>query len=90
MSLDEIRTQKALALLEFQEAEENVARLRKEKGDLALAFHGIATMIEQNSAIVEDKWEHVTVASACAAIRNVNEAKQQLAAALAKKQQFGL
>lgn len=43
MSVDEIRSQKALALLEFKEAEDELHQLEKEKAALAASFRQFAS-----------------------------------------------
>jgi hypothetical protein len=93
MSIDEIRNQKALALLEFQEAHETVARLVEERNNLALKFHDIAHLLEQenpNTTTLLPRYQTVTVDAALSAVETLGAARQQLAEASAKKKQFGL
>ena len=93
MSIDEIRSQKALALLEFREAEEEVVRLIKEKDRLGGAFHSIGAALQGPEDVTEAdlaRYAHATIAVASALARKLSEARKQLAEALAKKKQFGL
>ncbi len=93
MSIEEIRNQKALALLEFQEAQEVVARLVAEKDRLAMKFHDIAHFLQDdnpNATTLLPAYQHATVDAAQSAIETLAAARKQLAEASAKKMQFGL
>jgi len=94
MSLDEIRNQKALALLEFKEAEDNVARLEKQKASLVSQVHAFGVAIRELPDIPGEDFirnhQHLTAESAAALLRELQAARKQLGDATAKKDQFGL
>jgi hypothetical protein len=94
MSSDEIRTQKALALLEFKEAEEAVARLQKEKDTFIGGVTAFASAIRSVPGNPSDEfvqtYQHLTAEAAAELLRKLHVARSQLADAAVKKSHFGL
>jgi hypothetical protein len=94
MSLDEIRAQKAMVLLELKEAEETIARLNKERASFAQGLRLLASAMEQAPGCVlgtfDANYGHLTPEAAHAILSKLEEAWKQLAEATAKKEQFGL
>jgi hypothetical protein len=95
MSVDEIRSQKAMALLEFREAEEQVALLEKEKATFVSELHAFATAVEKLPGKPTGDWNgdvyhRLTSEAAYNICQRLHEARKQLADARAKILQFGL
>lgn len=91
MSIDEIRTQKALALLEFTEAGERTAQARKKKEEFVKRVRAFALAIEENkAATLESEFSGITVSAAQEVLAECEEAGSRYRAANAKKAQFGL
>jgi hypothetical protein len=94
MSIDEIRAQKAMVLLELKEAEEAIARLDKERAAFAQGLRLLASVMEQAPrgmrGTFDANYGHLTPAAAHEILSKLEEAWTQLAEATAKKEQFGL
>jgi hypothetical protein len=96
MSIEEIRTQKALALLEHQEAEDEVTRLNKARGSLVAKASQLAIAIDRVAdgtlllpELVHD-FEDLTMQRIQATLIELAEARERLTLAIKKKRQFGL
>jgi hypothetical protein len=92
MSTDEIRGHKAMALLEFKEAEESIEQLKKEKALLATEFQSIADLLRSGDIAADDleRRRGITVDAALVLVLKLKDAEKQLAEADIKKRQFGL
>jgi hypothetical protein len=88
MSADEIRTQKALALLEFTEAAEALRKLEEERDVMARNLSELAGDVLHGKR--NPKYAGLTAQAAFDLVERVNEAKRVLEAAFEKKKQFGL
>jgi hypothetical protein len=90
MSLEEIRNEKALALLEFKEAEDKLHELERQKTALANILREFATSLETEENAGMEMYQHISWQAACNLLRNLTEARKQFVAAKEKKKQFGL
>ena len=99
MSIDEIRQQKAFALLEFQEAQERLAAAAKELKDISARLDRLGNLVslEQQQPRMIDMpdlsspyWQFVTEESFRSAIAAYNEACEDLAQAVRKKKELGI
>lgn len=94
MSVEELRVQKALALLEFKEAgkrAEQLERQAKKVGDQIKEFGSLLAV--NPTCILEDdpaKFIHLNVTSVYDLVRRLKDAQAQLAEATHKKDLFGL
>lgn len=94
MTLEEIRTQKALALLEVKEAEDKATHLEKEREAFARELRSFASLIERMpdgilGTFIEN-YGHLTAAAAYEILVKLEAAKKQLIHAVAKKDEFKL
>jgi hypothetical protein len=90
MSIDEIRTQKALALLEFKEAEDNLHRLERSKDLMAKDFRKFAGDMESENREECRRHASLTAQSGLDLLDKIAEARTLFVAAEEKKKQFGL
>ena len=93
MSSDEVRTQKALALLEFTEAQQNMARLERQKEALVKDIRDFASMLDKvpgGMSTTKDNYPHLSLDAIYELLSKLDAARQALADATAKKNQFGL
>ena len=90
MSIDEIRHQKALAWLEFKEAEDRLRDLEKQKDALARDFTAFATKLQMESREDLEPYAHLSWRSTVDLLEKVADARRAFVAAKEKKDQFGL
>ena len=92
MSADDIRTLKALALLEFTEAEQRVEKLKWEAECLGKAFQSFGKRLEGNAVALleceEVKLAHISVSAAYGLARKLQQAKNELSEAASARAQF--
>jgi hypothetical protein len=94
MTLEEVRTIKALALLEYQEAKERVETIRRKAEKLAKSFDAVARDLKLNPLALLAKNaasdSEVSEEFAFQLARQLNDAHQKLSEAKMKKNEFGL
>ena len=92
MSTEDIRTLKALALLEFTETEQLVEKLKWEAKCLGKEFQSLGKRLEDNPVALleceESKLSYISISSAYSIARRLREAQNQLAKAANSKAQF--
>jgi hypothetical protein len=93
MSIDESRAQKALALLEFKEAEDAIAELETRRGKLVKDLHSFASMLDKMSDQIADakfyeSYGRLTPDAVYDVLCKLREAKKRLSQAAKKKSEF--
>jgi hypothetical protein len=92
MTLEEIRISKALALLEYQEAQQLVDQLLRKACKLSELFSSVAHDLKANPLVLLEADEKICAeANAATAVdlaKQLNEAYQKLSEAKAKKNEF--
>jgi arginyl-tRNA synthetase len=94
MSTDDLRNQKGLALLEFQEAEARVRDVKYALDQLAKRFQEFGAQLNRNAAVVletpEEAHGDISMQAAYRLARELQAASVLLDEAAAKKTVFGL
>lgn len=94
MSIDEIRTEKALALLDFTEASEQVQRLRADRAIFVKQLRNFAAVLEDpppgTLGTLEANHAHLSAVAARRILSALDAAERRLTAAAARKAHLGI